>query len=72
LIARPSSLVIATGFSNAISFAPLSMPAFTNGSRTFGGVQKQKTSGPISFASAAASVLALAFGNFAAAAVSRC
>ena len=39
---EPSALVIATGFSKAMSFAPLRMPISTSSSH-LGGVQKQKT-----------------------------
>ena len=72
MIASPSELVIATGFSNAISFAPLRMPISTSGRRTPGGVQKQKMSGFTSLASADGSVLVFTSPSFAAAAASRC
>ena len=65
-------LVIATGFSNAMSFAPLRIPSSISGSRTPGGVQKQKTSGFTSPASSSGSVLVLTAPSFAAAALSRC
>jgi hypothetical protein len=62
---------MATGFSNAISFAPPSIPISMSGSRTFGGVQKQKTSGLTSATSARASVFRFTSPSFAAAASSR-
>ena len=71
LIAIPSSLVMATGFSKAISFAPLLIPSSMSGSRTLGGVQKQKTSGLTSSVSFCVSVPLLAEPNFAAAASRR-
>jgi hypothetical protein len=52
----PAALESATGFSKAISFAPPSMPILMNGSRRWGMVQKQKTSGFRDEVNAAASV----------------
>ena len=52
----PSRLVRATGFSMAMSRAPLATPALIIGMRRPGRVVKQKTSGLSSAARAAASV----------------
>jgi hypothetical protein len=72
LIASPSELVKATGFSNAMSFAPLRIAMSISGSRTPGGVQKQKTSGFTAPASSDGSVLVFTCPSLEAAAASRC
>ena len=64
---KPSTLSSATGFSIAISLAPLAMPISTIDDRMPGSVQKQKTSGFASRATAAASVPFSATPSFAAA-----
>src|SRR2546426_6049549 len=56
-ISNNSLLVRATGFSNAINFAPHAMPSLIMSRRTCGGVQKQKTSGFADRANARASPL---------------
>ncbi len=53
---KPSALVSATGFSIAISLAPLAMPISIIDVRMVGSVQKQNTSGFAARAISAASV----------------
>ncbi len=67
----PSALDIATGFSNAMSFAPDSIPSVMNGSRRFGNVQKQNRSGFSSSVSDSAFVLARTPPSFADASLRR-
>ena len=59
---------MATGFSNAISRAPQSTPAFTRSWRIVGGVQKQKMSGASSRARAPGSAPVRGLPYFAASA----